>query len=334
MPTSNTKKTGHWIAGGLAGVGSAALFFLLIGGVPLAPLLTFFMPLPLFLVGLSAGSSLAAVGTLVLAVTSGAATSPLLGLMLGALVGLPAVGLTYLALLNRLVNTPDGGQIVEWYPAGRLLTWLTGFAALVCLLVALGAQISASGDLKAGTQQMVVALHGGEEQIAEVLAAMKSSLSVEDYIALMALLIPPALGANLSLMAGANAGLAQRFLVRAGRAIRPSPAVLTMTLPEGLVLALAASVALSLLPGDLGLIGGSLAIIFLIPYFLLGLVVVHAISTAWSARGVVLTVFYLFLVLLSGFVLVVALLGIAEHWFHIRRKFGAQGGVGSNPGGE
>ena len=98
-----------------------------------------------------------------------------------------------------------------------------------------------------------------------------------------------------------------------------------MELPDGLDIALALSVALSLAPGEAGFIGGSLAVIFMLPYFLLGLVVIHAISLRWPGRAAILTLLYVAMIFIQPLAFLVSALGLMEQWFHVRRQYGDMG---------
>src|SRR5215211_1990261 len=119
-----------------AGLVSALLFGVVITGSPLAMLLSFVAPLPIFIAALGwqhrAGLVAAAVG----AIAVGATVNPTAGFAFALGWALPAWWLAYLALLGR--PAPHGAM--EWYPLGRLLMWIAGTAALITLIgiVALG----------------------------------------------------------------------------------------------------------------------------------------------------------------------------------------------------
>ncbi len=322
-----------WKAGVFAGIASSFLFLIPTTGVPIVGLLLFFVPLPLFLAGLSSGTSSALIGVFTAIVISSLATDFASGLLVYGSIGLPAVVLTSLALLNRTVRFNDD-EIVEWYPAGRILVWLSGFAATVLIFLAASAHLGQGTDLVEQARQLVIETHGGREQIAALLTEFQSPLTPDQYVIILASILPPFIALNLSFMTAANAGLAQLILIRVGQAIRPSPSLRDLELPEGAAIALAGCTGLWLLPGEIGYIGGSLAVIFLIPYFLLGLIVVHAISTAWSGRQALLILLYLICVLFTGMAFLIALLGIAEQWFHLRQRYGVHANSGKTPKGK
>ncbi len=112
-----------------AGIVSALLFAVVITGSPLAMLLSYLAPLPVFIAALGwrhhAGLIAAAAGAFALAL----ALRLQVGAAFGLGVALPAWGIAYLALLGRV---DERGQ-TEWYPLGRLMLWIVGTAALVAL---------------------------------------------------------------------------------------------------------------------------------------------------------------------------------------------------------
>ena len=62
-----------------------------------------------------------------------------------------------------------------------------------------------------------------------------------------------------------------------------------------------------------------------LPFFFAGLAVVHAICRRIGARTAVLVVFYVFLVLFTWPAVLVAGLGLVDHWLGFRRRLRAPG---------
>jgi len=323
----------EWKTGVFAGVISAFLLLLPTIGFPIAGLLSFFMPLPLFLAGLSAGTTVSAIGALTTTLISTLVTDLSFGLTILGTVGIPVMVFTSRALLNRTVLI-RGQQSVEWYPAGLMLVWLSGFAALILMVLTAIAYLGQGVSLSEWTRRVAIEAHGDPEQVAAFLSQFQPPISLDQYINILTRILPAFIALNLAFMAAANAGLAQLILTRKNRAIRPSPSIKDLELPEGLAIALAGSIGLWLIPGELGIIGGSFAIILFIPYFLLGLAVVHAISTAWPGRTAFLALLYLTCVFFPGMTLLIALLGIVEQRLHLRQRFGASANSGKPPKGK
>jgi hypothetical protein len=129
-----------------------------------------------------------------------------------------------------------------------------------------------------------------------------------------------------------NATITQGILNRAGLSLRPSPSYVTMELPRWLSGALAAALAMTILPGAVGVLGQNAVMVLSIPFLLLGLTVIHTISRRSPNPGKVLVAIYFalfLLVVLVNFSLpilaLLILLGIVEQWTSLRQRFAAPG---------
>ena len=310
--------------GVLAGLASLILLLSAGAGSALALVPTFFNPLPIFLVGLSVGTTAAMLGVgtvLVFLVTAAGLTSAAIYL---AGIGLPIVVLTRYALLNRPAENDSQKDLIEWYPAGQLLLWLVGLACCLFTLLFVGA-LGQDGGLAGQATRLFSEVLGGAEQTQDIIDSLNLEMSAEEYIAFAGPVWPVMTCLSIVPIMAANAGLAQRWLVRLGKAIRPSPRILTMTLPEPLLMVFVLAALLSLVSGQIGYLGSGLSTILMVPYFLLGLTVVHAISCAWPGRSFGLTVFYLALFLVALIAPIVALMGMAEPWLKLKQRFASGG---------
>ncbi len=312
----------QWTSGALAGLTGIVLYIAALTPSPLSGLATLVAPLPLYFAGLSSGALAAAIGAGIAGVASMALTEPAVGAFYVLVVGLPAVGLSYLLLLNRDSAAPDDTIIVEWYPAGRVLSWLTLAAASLFLITVMGT-LDDEGGLRGRAREMFVQM-APPEQLQATIDRLQVDVNGEELIEFAASTLPTALVVYLSVLAAINAGLAQFIAVRTGQALRPSPAIKSMTLPPGLDIVLALCIALSLIPGEAGFIGASMAFIVMTPYFLLGLVVIHVISRHWPGRGFLLTLFYLVMFLIPAMAFLIAALGLTEQCFGVRRRYAAK----------
>jgi hypothetical protein len=61
-----------------------------------------------------------------------------------------------------------------------------------------------------------------------------------------------------------------------------------------------------------------------IPFFFIGLAVLHSISAAWPGRPILLAGVYLLLILLLWPAAIIALLGMTEYWLRIRQRMHAR----------
>lgn len=309
------------IALGGGGLSAAASMTFLMGS-PAALVLVYVAPLPLLLVGLGLGAKpgvIAAVtGFMVAGLTGGATTAGLYGL----LNALPAALVVRQALMQRPTG-PAGG--VQWYPVGSILSWLTVLGAGIFLTAVLASHVLGYGGIEDSVSTyldraftiMVPAL--GETERATVVAGYTPWF-------------PGFVVASWLVMTAVNGALAQALLVRMGRGLRPQTALADLKLPEWISLLLVASMAVALLgsllgPGEVQYIGRNLAIIMAVPFFFIGLAVVHALARRAlreaMLRAVFFFVFYV-LLLYTGLVAmtVVAGIGLIEQWGgELRRRF-------------
>jgi hypothetical protein len=98
-----------------------------------------------------------------------------------------------------------------------------------------------------------------------------------------------------------------------------------LELPGWMTTGLAVVVLVSLVPGRIGVIGQNAAIIIGLPFFFLGLAVIHAVSRRFGMRRLFLLVFYAILLLFGWPIIAVTGLGIVEQWAHFRRRFATTG---------
>jgi len=302
------------IGGGLA----SAVFGLSVrAGSPLAAGLTYLAPAPLLAVGLSRGLTAGAIAALVglLAMTLG--VGPIAGLAYLAAVFLPSLIVIRQAMLSRPGMAPG---VVEWYPPGLLFAWLTvyGLALLAAVtLMYAGAEGGLEGEIRRSLDEVLQAygkVQGGQPdpRMAEIARAM-------------AVLLPGLLVSSWLMVFAVNGAVAQGLLARIGQAGRPTPSYAAIELPGWLALLLAGGIALSLLPGGIGRFGQNALPILTTPFLLCGLAVIHTLSRRVPGRGAVLAAVYLMILLLGWLSLPIALLGLAEQWLELRRRYGNSG---------
>lgn len=285
-------------------------------GLPLA----YLAPLPVFLIGLNLGYTAAGIAALTGGVTLALLLSPAMGAIYFASTGLAPLLLCRQALLWR---DDSAGQPV-WYPAGRLLVWLSGLAAVyfvAALLYYAGADGGLSGALESN---LLATAHELEQQATGENADFYKTAaeSLRNSAADGAKILPGTLALSWMAYIMLNGVLAQSLLARSGRNFRPTPKYSTMGLPRTLSYVTTAALIFSFAPGDLGFAAGTLAAIVIWPYFVLGVIVVHVISRRLSARFMVLAAFYMFLLGLGWPAAVVAGLGLMDQWMGLRQRYG------------
>src|SRR5438876_225721 len=126
----------------LAAGGASALLFASISSGALISLLLFYLaPLPLMVAALGWGPIAATIGGIAAPSGLGAIFGLPYCIAFAVTIALPAWWLGHLALLGRPVTSgvsPGNGasQVapdLEWYPVGRMLLWISGFAALTTM---------------------------------------------------------------------------------------------------------------------------------------------------------------------------------------------------------
>lgn len=302
------------IGGGLA----SAVFGLSVrAGTPLTAGLTYFAPAPLLAVGLSRGLATGAIAALVglLAMTLGVGLTA--GLVYLVAVALPSLIVIRLAMLSRPGSAPG---VVEWYPPGLLFAWLTIYA--VVLLAAVmpiytGAEGGLEGEVRRALDEILRAYRKVQ--------AGKTDPAMAELNRTIALMLPGLLISSWLMVFAVNSAVAQGLLTRIGQSGRPTPSYAAVEMPRWLGLVLAGGVALALLPGGIGRFGQNALPILTTPFLLCGLAVIHTLSRRVPGRGAVLAATYLMILLLGWLSFPIALLGLAEHWLGLRRRFGNSG---------
>jgi len=263
-----------------------------------ALILAYIAPLPLFLVGLGLGLQ----GTVVAVIVVGILSFPLAGstyAIIQVLVyGLPIMILCRQALFSR----SNSHSQITWYPGGMLLIWLAGIAMAGLLVAVVGLGIFSDG------------LMSYADGIIKLFATQLPSLEQREMLLSLVNYLPAFFAVSWILGMLFNGILAQGLLVRFGKNLRPSPILANIELPAVWAGVLAVAVFLATLDGLLGVVGKTLAAIAIVPYFLLGLGVVHGFVQTWKARWIVLLLFYSLMlfwplpVIIAGVGLVTAML--------------------------
>lgn len=302
------------VGGGLA---SAVFGLSMRAGSPMAAGLTYLAPLPLLAVGLSRGLAAGAVAALVSVVALAFGVGPLAALFYLFAVGLPSLIVIRMAMQSRPGTAPSA---VDWYPPGLLFAWLTvyGLGLLVTItLMFASAEGGLEGEIRRALAELLEAYgeaRGGQpdprmREVAETMAVYLPGFLISSWLMVFVI----------------NSAAAQGLVTRIGQAGRPTPAYAAVELPQWLVLVLAGSLALSLLPGGIGRLGQNALPILITPFLLCGLAVIHTLSRRVPGRGAVLAAVYMMIALLGWLSLPIAILGLVEQWLGLRGRYGKSG---------
>lgn len=299
------------VGGGLL---CALLYLSVISGSTGAIFFTYLSQLPLFLIGLSLGLTPATIACIVaagaIAVGANYAAAGLFCVLSAAPV---------LILVRQGLRSRPGAQggTVEWYPPGRLLGCLTGYG-LVLFGITLVAFLGSEDGVEGAARTYIDATLG---TIAAGVADPRFDRIIQSFIRYF----PAIVVTTWLVMVVVNAALAQNVLTQLKRNRRPSPKFAELDLPGWMTTSLAVFLLVSLVPGQIGITGQNAAIIILLPFFFLGLAVIHAVSYRFGARRLFLLAIYVILILFGWPIIVVTGLGIVEQWAHFRQRFAATG---------
>jgi len=278
--------------------------------MPGALLAVYLAPLPLLLVGLDNGIkavTVAGVSGIVIAAIAGNMHS---GGLFTIIHAFPAWVIVRQALLR---DTAPGAENVEWYPAGSILCILSVFSAGLLMVAAVWSQ----GEV-GGLQGLV---RSYLDQVFTYMMPMDEAVR-GDLVRLMTPLFPGYMGTSWVVMAAFNASIAMTVLTRFQRTERPKTKLANLMLPDWMSWFIVAAASVALLgQEELEFFGRNVALILAVPFFFLGLAVVHKLACHIAYPRMLLTAFYMALILSGWIAMVVVAAGIAEQWFGLRRYF-------------
>ncbi|MSP50448.1 MAG: DUF2232 domain-containing protein [Alphaproteobacteria bacterium] len=304
-----------WLIAAGAGVVSALLYLSVVLGQPSAMLLAYLAQLPLFAVAFGMGGLAGVTATGSAAVIVALLGSTIAGVLFLAISGIPVMVVGRKALLSR--QDPNGSTV--WYPLGLLVTWMVGMGA--------GAFVVTGVALMLATDGIEPAIRSFLGQGVDRLMAATAEADRQRILDAIVPWFPAAVVMSWLAMVAINATLAQGVLARFGRNLRPTPELADIELPHLLTLALGIAGAAAVIgPDPIGFLGRNLFLILLVPFFFLGLGVVHAVARKFSTqRPFILIAAYAAMLVLGWPVALVAGLGLFDQWLGLRRRLAAVG---------
>lgn len=263
-----------WLSGLAGGAAAAALVAWATGGLPLAPVAFWLVPLPLLLAGLGFGLPAAVIG---------AGTGAVLLLLASSVTALSLFGLVFaLPVLIALVTGASSGAFALSRPLALLGLWP---AALV--LVAAVLLVDHPGGFDG-------ALRAAVTTALRQMGAPTDAATVDLIVQVKA----GALAFWFAVSLAGSAALAQRFLAGRGLARLPSVRWASARLPAWYPPLAAVAIA-AWLAGDESSILASVALALGLPLLLQGLAAIHDRSRAFAGRRFLLAGVYGVLILFS-----------------------------------
>jgi hypothetical protein len=307
-----------------AGCTSALMFASIISGALLSLLLCYLAPLPLLVAALGWGPACAAIG----GIAAAAGLAGIFGFAYGAAfaitVALPAFWLGHLALLGRPIaldasSHPGVSGVpaavnddLEWYPVGRILLWIAGFATLstIAALLTLGSDAASITNM----------LRRGLLRLFEPRETPLSDDAEHWVDALVSL--APAAGVAVALMTlTLNLWLSAKITATSGQLRRPWPDLRGTTLPPMTLPALFIAIAFCFTGGLFAMFAQIITAALMMAYALVGFAVLHLLTLPMKSRPFWLGTTYAIVVVFGWPILALVALGLADALFDIRRRY-------------
>jgi hypothetical protein len=307
------------LIGLVAGCASALMFASIISGALISLLLFYLAPLPLMVAALGWGPIAATAGSIVAASGLGAIFGLPYCIAFVITVALPAWWLGHLVLLGRPLpaTAPEGGSApatlqLEWYPIGRLLLWVAGFAALTTI----AAMLTLGTDAEAITNS----LRRGLLRILGTRDAVSSG-DIERWVAALVVIAPAAATIVAMMTLTLNLWLAGKITATSGRLHRPWPDLKSAELPPMTLVALSVALAFCFIGGLAAMFAQITTTALMMAYGLTGFAVLHTLTLALRSRVFWLCCTYALVVAFGWPVLAMIALGVADAVFGIRQRY-------------
>ena len=304
----------------IAGAASALMFASIISGALISLVLFYLAPLPLMVASIGWGPLCATLGGIGAALGLGALFGLPYCLAFAVTVALPAWWLGHLVLLGRQVDgaaSPLATEApaepeVEWYPVGRILLWVAGFATLttIAALLTLGTDAETiTGTLRRGLMRILRAadpqVSGEADQFVDALVRVAPAAAT--IVAMMTLTL--------------NLWLSAKVTATSGRLRRPWPDLMTAELPAMTLAVLCIALAFCFTGGLLAILAQITTAALMMAYALTGFAVLHTLTLALKSRAFWLGSTYAVVVVFGWPVIAMVILGLADAVFGFRERF-------------
>ena len=294
-----------------AGAASALMFASIISRALISLLLFYLASLPLMVAAMGWGPLCATIGGIAAALGLGAFFGLPYMIAYVITVALPAWWLGHLAMLGRPADASPAAASspLEWYPTGRILLWISGFAVLTTiatLLTFFSDDVALMAVIKRGLTRVL---------------AMRGITADERAIDTLAAIVPVGMASGPTITLTINLWLAAKITAASGRLHRPWPDLKATTLPPMTLVALCVAIAFSFTGGLFAVFAKVATGALLMAYALTGFAVLHTLTLALKNRAVWLICSYAVMIVLIWPLLSMVILGLADAIFGFRERF-------------
>jgi hypothetical protein len=301
-----------------AGCASALMFASIISGALISLVLLYLAPLPLMVATLTWGPLCGGIGGIAASLGLGAIFGLPYCIAFAITVVLPAWWLAHLALLGRPSHgaadgiVPDHAEL-EWYPVGRLLLWIAGFAtfATMAALLTLGTD---AASITSALRDFLLRVLGAQHDV-------EISGDTERIVGQIVSVAPAAAAAMATTTLTLNLWLAAKITATSGRLLRPWPELKSVALPPLTLAVLCASIALCFSGGLPAIAARIVTSALMMTYAFVGFAALHTLTLTLKNRAFWLGSIYVVVALFVWPVLAVVVLGVADSVFGLRQRF-------------
>jgi hypothetical protein len=304
----------------IAGAASALMFASIVSGALISLVLFYLAPLPLMVAAIGWGPFCASLGGIAAAVGLGAIFGLPYCLAFAVTVALPAWWLGHLVLLGR----PVGGSVVpasalppdvpeiEWYPVGRILLWIAGFATLTTIAALLTLGSDAEGITSMLRRGLLRILKAADQQ---------PTSETEQFVDALVTIAPAAASLVAMMTLTLNLWLSAKVTATSGRLRRPWPVLMSAELPSMTLAVLCIAIAFCFTGGLLAIFAQIVTASLMMAYALTGFAVLHTLTLSLKSRAFWLGSTYAVVALFGWPVLAMLVLGLADAVFGLRERF-------------
>ena len=311
---------GTVLIGLAAGCASALMFASIISGALISLLLMYLAPLPLMVAAIGWGPLCAAIGGITASLGLGAIFGLNYAIAFAVAVALPGWWMGHLMLLGRpvapLATSGNGATPVEpeieWYPVGRILLWIAGFAVLTTFLALLTLGTDRASMTETLRQGLLRILNPPNEP---------APPEIQQWVDAMVALAPAAAAAVAVPVLTLNLWLAAKVAATSGRLRRPWPDLRAAALPPVTLAALCVAIAFCFTGGLTAILAKIITSALMMAYAFTGFAVLHTLTLALKSRAFWLGSTYAIVLLFVWPVLAMVVLGVADAVFGLRTRF-------------